>query len=158
MNIEQTVSQAFEGLGLGNRFSYDELLTTLEHQRGRKIHLKELSTLTEHGGLCALLLAAEHGDLILLIHTDSELHRQQFVLHEFAHLILGHCDDESRELNREELDALLPDIPTDVRVRFFARTDIDSTDEISAEHLADRLAAAIRNSAFKDSSYGEVFG
>ncbi|HRM70583.1 MAG TPA: hypothetical protein PLO71_14250 [Thauera phenylacetica] len=43
-------------------------------------------------------------DIVLHARSDSALHRQQFVLHEFAHMILGHCEGE----DCVAADALLP--------------------------------------------------
>ncbi|WP_249290687.1 hypothetical protein [Leucobacter manosquensis] len=90
-------------------------------------------------------------------HTDSVLHTQQFVLHEFAHIILGHCDT-STSFDDASFDTLFPDLPAGLRLRAFARSTIDNEEEFAAESLADYLAAGIRGSAFADTSYTEIFG
>ena len=96
--------------------------------------------------------------MILHARTDSALHSQQFVLHEFAHIILGHCDGEGCSLNDVVHNTLFPDIPASLRSRVLARKDVESEDEIAAESLADRLAAGIRGSTFAETSYTEIFG
>ncbi|WP_228479304.1 hypothetical protein [Microbacterium atlanticum] len=69
-------------------------------------------------------------------------------------MILGHGDDDDCPAD----DLLLPDIPPYTRRRLLARQDLDCESEVAAESLADRLAAAIRGSAFAESRYLEIFG
>ena len=91
---------------------------------------------------------------MLHAHTDSTLHRQQFILHELAHMILGHCDGDDCTVD----EALLPNIPPYTRGRLLRRQDLDSETEIAAESLADKLAAGIRGSVFAESAFSEIFG
>ena len=154
MKIEQTVSAAVAGLELGNTFALDDLLHTVQDRRHRRLRVVELADLDTHDGLCALWLSTDAEDVVLHARSDSALHRQQFVLHELAHLILGHCDGE----DCAAVDMLLPDIPPDAIARLLRRQDLDCETEITAEALADRLAAGIRGHAFAESRYSEVFG
>ena len=154
VNIEQTVSTAVEGLALGRAFTFDDLVTVLQERRSRSLRIVELAELGSHDGICALWLITDSEDLVLHAHSESVLHRQQFVLHEFAHMILGHGDDDDCSTD----DFLLPDIPPHTRRRLLARQDLDCESEVAAEALADHLAAAIRGSAFAESRYLEIFG
>lgn len=154
MNIEQTVSTALQELALGSAFTLDELVAVLQERRGRTLRIVELADLGEHDGICAVWLITDYEDLVLHAHSDSTLHRQQFVLHEFAHMILGHGEDGDCSVD----DFLLPDIPPHMRRRLLARQDLNSESEVAAESLADHLAAAIRGSAFAESRYLEIFG
>lgn len=65
-----------------------------QDQRHRRLRVIELANLDTHDDLCALWRATETDDLVLHVRTDSTLHRQQFILHELAHMILGHCDGD----------------------------------------------------------------
>ncbi|EFG46948.1 putative toxin-antitoxin system, toxin component [Brevibacterium mcbrellneri ATCC 49030] len=94
MNTEQTVSAAVPGLQLGDTFTFDELLRSVQDQRHRRLRVIELANLDTHDDLCALWRATETDDLVLHARTDSTLHRQQFILHELAHMILAHCDGD----------------------------------------------------------------
>lgn len=154
MNIEQTVTTAVAGLALGSIFTFDDLFNVVQGLRQRNLRVVELADLGEQDGICAIWLVTETEDLVLHARSDSILHRQQFVLHEFAHMILGHCDGDECS----EMDVLLPDIPPHTRARLLKRQDLDSDTEIAAESLADRLAAGIRASAFAESRYLEMFG
>ena len=154
MNIEQTVSAAVAGLQLGSTFTLDDLLTAVQQRRHRRLRVVELADLDTSDGICAVWLVTDTDDIVLHARSDSALHRQQFVLHEFAHMILGHCDGDDCTVD----EALLPNIPPHTRARLLTRQDLDSETEIAAESLADRLAAGIRGSVFAESAYSEVFG
>lgn len=154
MEIEQIASAAVAGLHLGDTFRFDDLIQAVQTRRRRRLRVVALAELDTSDGICAVWAAKESEDLILHAHTDSALHRQQFVLHEIAHMILGHCERDDFPTD----DALLPDIPPYTRARLLKRHDLDSPDEIAAESLADRLAAGIRGSAFSDPRFVEVFG
>jgi hypothetical protein len=104
--------------------------------------------------VCAILFVGEAEDVVVHAHSESALHRQQFVLHELAHMILDHGDDPRVATS----DVLLPDIPAMTRRRILARQDLESEDEIAAEVLADHLAAGIRGSTSHESKFLEIFG
>lgn len=154
VNIEQTVSDTVAELELGNAFTFDELVGAVQVRRKRTLRVVELADLGDHDGICAVWLITDSEDLVLHAHSDSALHRQQFVLHEFAHMILGHGEGE--ECSSE--DFLLPDIPAHTRRRLLTRQNLDTDSEIAAELMADRLAASIRGSVFAESRYLEIFG
>ena len=154
MNSEAAVSAAFDELALGDVFTFDELVGAVQARRGRGLRIIELSELGDHDGLCAIWLKTDAEDLVLHAHSESALHRQQFVLHELAHMIFDHGEDD----DSAEPDFLLPDIPPGVRQRLLRRQDLDTADEILAESLADQLAAAIRGSAMHESRFLEIFG
>ena len=154
MNIEQTVSAAVAGLQLGSTFTLDDLLTAVRARRNRRLRIVELADLDTSDGICAVWLVTDTDDIVLHARSDSALHRQQFVLHELAHMILGHCDGDDCAVE----EVLLPNIPPYTRARLLSRQDLDSETEIAAESLADRLAAGIRGAVFAESAYSEVFG
>ncbi|MBT2498549.1 hypothetical protein J7E25_05525 [Agromyces sp. ISL-38] len=154
MKTEVAVSAAMYELALGESFTFDALVEAIEQRRGHRVRIIELDALGEQAGLCALLMETDDQDLVFHAPTESALHRQQFVLHEFAHLILGHVDGDDPAAP----DFLLPDIPRSTRRRLLRRQDLDTPREILAESMADHLAAAIRASAVRDSRFLEIFG
>ena len=145
VNHEVTVLEAVNELALGKTFSFDELVGAVQRRRRRRLRIVELADLGDHDGLCAIWLMTESEDLVLHAHSDSTLHQQQFVLHELAHMILGH--DVDVDDDPDAPDFLLPDIPPETRRRLLRRQDLDTAEEVIAETLADHLAAAIRGSA-----------
>ncbi|WP_241992923.1 ImmA/IrrE family metallo-endopeptidase [Cryobacterium frigoriphilum] len=149
-----SVSAAVDELALGETFTFDELVAAVQRRRQRRLRIVELTDLSDRNGLCAVLLSTNAEDLIVHARTDSVLHRQQFVLHELAHMILGHEIDA----DPDGPDFLLPDIPAETRRRLLRRQNLDTAEEVLAETLADHLAAAIRGSAQQSSRYQEIFG
>jgi hypothetical protein len=154
VNSEAAVSAAFDELAIGDVFTFDELVGAVQCRRGCRLRIVELSELGDHDGLCAIWLKTDTEDLVLHAHSESALHRQQFVLHELAHMIFDHGEDDDPAAP----DFLLPDIPPETRRRLLRRQDLDTADEILAESLADQLAAAIRGSAMHESRFLEIFG
>ncbi|MCK6065745.1 MULTISPECIES: ImmA/IrrE family metallo-endopeptidase [Microbacterium] len=145
---------ALKELGLGDHFSLGQLVGAVERRRGRPLRIVELAELSDREGICAMWLMTDAEDIVLHARTESTLHRQQFVLHELAHIILDHgADDEA-----DARDALLPDIAPSTRRRLLGRQDLVTADEIAAETLADHLAAAIRGSVMHESKFLEIFG
>ncbi|TFD63748.1 hypothetical protein [Cryobacterium sp. Hb1] len=154
MNSEVSVSTALDQLALGETFTFDELVGAVQRSRGRRLRIVELVGVTGRDGLCAVWFEAGGDDVILHAQSDSVLHEQQFVLHELAHMILGHQVDDDSDVP----DILLPDIPPETRRRLLRRQDLNTVKEVQAETLADHLAAAIRGSTMHRSRYLEVFG
>lgn len=154
MNIAADVAAAMDDLGLGDEFSYDDLLAAMQSRQERPLTIVDCAELPPREGINALWLPTERVDVVLCVPTDSALHRQQFVLHELAHMLLNHGDD----LLVDPCDALFPDIPPATLRRLLRRQHLDTEPEILAEALADRLAAAIRGSAAHESRFSEIFG
>ena len=98
-------------------------------------------------------------DLILRAPAASEGHRKQIVLHEFAHMILRH---EQEVVSREDVKTFFPDLDPDRVIKALKRNDFLSEFEVTAELLADRLAARIRRSQRRaggqPGNFGTVFG
>ena len=132
MNIEQTVSAAVAALQLGHTFTLDDLIHAIQARRQRTLRVHALEALDTRDGPCAIWLIGQPEDVVLHAPSDSALHRQQFVLHEFAHMILGHCEGK----DCVAADALLPNIPPYTRGRLLKRQDLDCETEIAAEALS----------------------
>lgn len=154
-------SSAFEplaALGLPRRFDFDELLAAVEAYRGRTIDIRSVPSLN-NDQLTGLWLSLPQKELILHAETRSPLHREQIVLHELAHMILGHdlvTDDHTGP------DLLFPDLSPDLVRKALTRCDKRDRIESDAEALADRLAATIararRVRAREPRNFGSIFG
>ncbi|WP_322411168.1 ImmA/IrrE family metallo-endopeptidase [Microbacterium invictum] len=129
-------------------------MSAVQRRRGRPLRIVELADLSDRDGICALWLVRDTEDLVIHARSESTLHRQQFVLHELAHIILDHGRDDAADC----ADPLLPDIAPSTRRRLLRRQDLVTADEIAAESLADHLAAAIRGSVMHESRFLEIFG
>ncbi|GAA4032694.1 hypothetical protein GCM10023063_15020 [Arthrobacter methylotrophus] len=147
---------AEESLNLVEPVTLTSTLRHIEKLRGRKVVIQPMDGPEDQ--VCGLWFGLDDMDLILHARAASEMHRQQIVLHEFAHMILRHTQEE---LSPEDARKFFPDLDPDRVVLALKRTDFFDEFEVTAELLADRLAARIRRSRQADrqpSNFGAVFG
>ena len=151
--IEQA-QQAFRELGLGTEVSLGSLISHVQRLRGRPIVIEEHREL-DSATTCGLWFSTDELEIVLHREPQSELHRQQFILHELAHMVLRHNEGL---VSADYAKTLFPDLDGE-RVRSaLARDEFDREDEIVAELLADLLSAAIHTSDREYAGYSEVFG
>ncbi|MGO4807500.1 hypothetical protein AB4089_20545 [Arthrobacter sp. 2MCAF15] len=149
--------EAEAGLCLSEPVSLASLLRHLERLRDRKIVINPIEGAIDK--VCGLWFGLDHMDVILHARAASEVHRQQIVLHEFAHMILRHEQDT---VTAEYAGAFFPDLDPERVVKALKRTDFLDELEATAELLADRLAARIRSSQDRSGgqpgNFSSVFG
>lgn len=149
---------AEDNLRLQEPVSLGSIQRHLESDRNRLIVIKPIDN-TPTDKVCGLWFGLDDMDLILHAPAASEVHRQQIVLHEFAHMILRH---DQEEVTHEYASVFFPDIDPDRVVTALKRTDFLDEFEVTAELLADRLASRIRRSRPQPSgqpaNFGEIFG
>lgn len=148
---------AADSLCLTEPVSLGSIHSRLEKLNGRKIIIQPMKD-TPTDKVCGLWFGLDELDLILHAPAASKIHRQQIVLHEFAHMILRHDQEVVRH---EDVKAFFPDLDPDRVVTALKRTDFTDEVEVTAELLADRLAALIRssiNSSTQPGNFGAVFG
>lgn len=136
--IQLVASGALERLDLPEKLTLDELQGILEDDRGKSIIIRQVKSLGSDQ-LSGLWLSMPDTELILHAET-SPIHRQQIILHEFAHMILGH--DELMQ-DSKYVRALLPDLDNAMVTKALARCDHMDEFEVAAETLADMLAARL---------------
>lgn len=149
----ETARAAFHHLQLPARITLESLTRHVENVRGRPITIIETEKLTGKK-ICGLWIPREHDDVVYHAVTRGLLHRQQFILHELAHMILRH--DESDGAVSQGL-TVFQELSGEVVAKALARGDFRSELEAAAEHLADLLAAAIRESGSEIFSYEAYF-
>ena len=147
---ERTALSAFD---LPEFFGLDDLIAGVESSRATNIAIVEFPRIFPEDGLFGIWLNTAFGDYILHAPTASELHRCQIVLHELAHMILGH----DLAAGQTSAAALFPDLPEETVFRTLARGNADNDMEREAEALADLLACSIRRNR-QHSSFIRVFG
>ena len=149
---------AEEGLRLQEPVSMRSIQSHLETASGRPIVIKPIDN-TPTDKVCGLWFGLDGLDLILHAKAASEVHRQQIVLHEFAHMILRH---EQEVLSHDYAQVFFPDLDPERVVSALKRTDFADELEVTAELLADRLASRIRRSYqqpdAEPGNFGAVFG
>ncbi|WP_120520787.1 hypothetical protein [Arthrobacter celericrescens] len=134
--------KAERGFGLPSDATLRFIHRKLEEQRGRTITVAEVPGLagTE---LCGLWLICADRDIVIHAPAKSSWHRQQIILHEFSHMILGH---DLKTKGSERFSTLLPNLDEQQILRTLARSSYTDDAELAAEALADQLATRIINS------------
>ncbi|MFE9253901.1 hypothetical protein [Streptomyces sp. NPDC006879] len=141
-------------------FDLTSLCESIAAQRDRPLRLVELAGAPHSSMPCGVLVATETADLIFYEPATSALHRLQIVLHELAHLLLGHgSQDDDRPAyatrllpapgrvggegpeNAEDEDDLGIDL--DQVLHILGRTSYSDNQEKDAELLATILSHRI---------------
>jgi hypothetical protein len=137
--LRQQVSAVFAALDPPAELTLESLKGLVEQQRGRKIVIRSVPHLgADH--VSGLWLTLPNAELVLHAATSSELHREQIILHELAHMVLQHDLVQGED---GHVSSLLPDLDRDTVSRVLARCDRRAEPEVAAELLADLFAAAI---------------
>ncbi|WP_151479304.1 hypothetical protein [Streptomyces albicerus] len=134
-------------------FDLDALCEGIAAQRSRPLRLVALEGAPDSSMPCGVLVATESADLIFYEPATSALHKLQIVLHELAHLLLGHgAPDADRPAYATRL---LPDtedcednedglgIDLDQVLHILGRTSYSDNEEKDAELLATILSHRI---------------
>lgn len=147
-------STAFRSLELPGGLSLDSLLKVIEKMRGKRIRVVSTDKLAGTA-ICGLWLPGRAQEWVFHPPTPWELQRQQFILHELAHMILGHdALPGAGTVLKAGLRGLSPEI---VR-RALMRTEFRTVEEATAEYLADLLADALRVGPGEPGAFEQVFG
>lgn len=143
-------------LGLPRPLTAELLHRHMESVRGTKIVVQNASDRMLEAGVCGLWIevAGESFERIHLAPTTSLVHRQQFINHEFGHMILGH---QKERISVERIARLAPLIPLDAIAFALARTGFTDEQEALAEAIGDRLALIMLQDA-PDASRGTPTG
>jgi hypothetical protein len=149
---------AEENLNLTEPVSLDSIHRHMEQMRGRPIKIAPMEDVPTDT-VCGFWFSINDFDVILHAPGASAVHRQQIVLHEFAHMILRHRQEV---VSAEYAETFFGRVEGDAIVLALKRTDFMNEFEVTAEILADRLAARIRRShvspAKQPAKFGEIFG
>jgi hypothetical protein len=147
-------SRAFASLELPGGLTLGLLLNIVEDIRGKRIRIRATKKLVGTS-ICGLWLPGEKVEWVFHPPTPWELQRQQFVLHELAHMVLGHDTlPGAATLLKSAIRGLSPEM---VR-RALMRTEFRTLEEATAEYLADLMAEALRARPGEPGAFEEVFG
>ena len=130
----------------------------MEDLRGKRILISPAGPNMIEQGICGLWIeiAGEDFERIHYAPTSSAVHRQQFINHEFGHMILAH---EKQLVAAERVALLAPLIPLDAIAYALARSSFTDEQELLAEAIGDQLAVTIlRDSEVPDRSDLAGFG
>ena len=152
-DVRQTARNAFDRLQLPVQVTLESLTRHVEKIRRRPIMIVQSEKLTGMN-ICGLWIPREKVDVVYHSAAQGTLHRQQLILHELSHMILRH--DERVEASWQGVK-VFRELSGEVVAKALARGDFRSDLEAAAEHLADLLAAAIRESSREIYRYEAYF-
>jgi hypothetical protein len=121
-------------LGAPNPFTVEAMVDVVARHVGGRIEIREAALDVE--APCGLWLALR-GVNYIFVDARSRTHRDHIILHELAHMILGHGS------TLPELSALLPDIDPEVVRAALARTSYSDRHEAEAEIQATVMARRV---------------
>jgi hypothetical protein len=126
-------------LNLPRPLTADLLHRHMEGLRHKRIVVRAASARMMESGICGLWIEVDGEDFerIHYAPTESAVHRQQFINHEFGHMIL---DGEKERLPADRVALLAPLIPYDAIVHALARSSFTDEQEALAEAIGDCLA------------------
>ena len=123
-------------LDIPQPFDFDEFLAMVETRRGKKIHLHPFRS--GQGLPCGLWIGTDSADHVFHEEGTSGWHQMQIIMHELAHMLLGH---EGTGAWDSMARLLAPDVsPTLVRL-VLGRAAYDTIEERQAEILASLILA-----------------
>ncbi|TFB76692.1 hypothetical protein E3O06_01410 [Cryobacterium glaciale] len=143
-------------LGLPRPLTAELLHQHMETVRGKKIVVQPATPRMLEAGLCGLWIAVV-GESFERIHhapTTSMVHRQQFINHEFGHMIL---DQEQELLSAERVALLAPLIPLDAIAHALSRSRFTDEQEALAEAIGDQLALIMLHDG-REAAHGSQTG
>lgn len=148
------IDRAVAELDAPDDLTLETLVDHVAQLRGRPIEIIESDRLTGVP-VCGLWFALEERDVIYHGRTRGRLHRQQIILHELGHMLLGHNDSSSVLHYRNQ--TLFRHLSTETITQALARGAFHTNEELAAEGLADRLASVLRDAPGEILRYESVF-
>lgn len=145
---------AFTALDLPGSLTLSLLLSVIEEIRGKRIRVRATEKLVGTS-ICGLWLPGPKIEWVFHPPTPWELQRQQFILHELAHMVLGH---DTTPGAGTVLKSGFRGLSQEVVRRALMRTEFRTLEEATAEYLADLMAEALRAGPGEPGAFEEIFG
>lgn len=119
-------------------FDIQVFCDTVAAERRRALHLHSVPGISGTDAPCGVWIATEKADHIFHEAATSPLHQDHIILHEIAHMLLGHASiiDEVRPGS----GGLFPDIDPATVISVLNRASYATRDERDAERLAGLIA------------------
>jgi hypothetical protein len=131
-SLSRRCEAVLAGLPVPDPFDFDEFLDALGRQRGKPLRVWEWDMGADGGSPCGLYVGTELADHVFVAPAHSELQRRQTVVHELAHMVLGHRRKDG--LSDVDLNRVLAGLSLSAdRVRaVMARTSYTTPEEVEA--------------------------
>jgi hypothetical protein len=134
-SLRQRCRERLRGLPVPRPFDVRTLCERVADGRGRPIHL--MAVAMPAAGPCGLWISGERQDHIVYERSTSPMHQEHIIVHELAHLVLGH--EGGAGLSSEHLGRLFPRLDPAMVRRALGRAAYSTDEEREAEMLASLL-------------------
>jgi hypothetical protein len=126
-------------------YSVEALCQMIAQRRGRPIRITALPPEVPAGNPCGGWIPLPATDVILVEERTSQVHREQIILHELAHMLCGHADLRSvpDELTSSLLQGQVTHLSPAAVQGMLARSSYDEPAEEEAELVATLMADRI---------------
>ena len=120
----------------------DDLIAAVQQHRGRKMQIltapPELSA-----SVCGMWVETPSVDLVFIAESAAPFAREHVLLHEIAHMLLGHGEARGPQSG---LAQLMPDLDPSLLQKVLGRSSYEDPQEYEAELLATLLQSRTRSS------------
>lgn len=141
--VRQRCEATLRTLILPRPFTLDAFCADLSRMRRRPLRLLPLPD--DADGPCGLWIATLGVDFVFHHVATSPLHQEHIVLHELAHMVLGHAAGGEAAANVH--GRLLPDLDPTMVATVLSRSTYTTNQELEAETLAALIGGRAQRSA-----------
>ena len=138
--LRRRCERRLRGIRIPNPFDLDAFCAEVEARRGRPLLRRSVPGLSS-GAPCGLWIGTEQADHVFFDPGTSPLHAEHIVLHEVAHILMGHTvsrpGPDRSGLSGDQLAQLLfPDLDPATVTRVLGRVSYTTAQEREAEMMA----------------------
>jgi hypothetical protein len=149
--LSKRCRQRLAGVTIPEPFSLARFQALVAESRGRPLHLHQVRPQTATSVPCGMWLATADADHVFYVPGSSELHQQNIILHEIAHMLWQHTIDGPADA----IAKLLPDLNPAMVARTLLRTSYSAPQEQEAEMMA---AVILEQAGWLSSTAGTADG
>ena len=144
--LRRRCERRLRGIRIPNPFDLDAFCTEVEARRGRPLLRRAVPGLSS-GAPCGLWIGTGQADHVFYDPGTSPLHAEHIVLHEVAHILMGHAlsspgvgqlapSEPEPDGGDSALARLLPDLDPATVTRVLGRVSYSTAQEREAEMMA----------------------
>lgn len=138
--LRRRCERRLRGIRIPNPFDLDAFCAEVEGRRGRPLLRRSVPGLSS-GAPCGLWIGTEQADHVFFDPGTSPLHAEHIVLHEVAHILMGHAlrgpaPDRSVPSGDQLAQLLFPDLDPATVTRVLGRVSYTTAQEREAEMMA----------------------
>jgi hypothetical protein len=154
--IRRLCEAQLRALTIPDPFQICEFCAIVADRRGRPLRLLPMPLPASEDCPYGVWVETDTTDYILHEQATSPLHRDQIVLHEISHMLLGHHADTT--LDAVSVSQALPDLDPDMIGRVLQRHAYSTEEEQQAELLASLILERTTRPSGRSSTPSDLVG